>query len=169
MGLEIMTHWTILLAVETAETAVKEGGLFDFDATLPFMALQFLILVVVLNAVFYKPLTKAIDDRDEYIRKNLLEARERIAKAENLRKQYEQELGETRRKSQATIEAAQADAKKIAAQKMAQALQEAQGQREQANQEIEKQKAEAFTSLELQVDSLSRQILEKLLGSALVK
>lgn len=169
MGLEIMTHWTILLAVETAETAVKEGGLFDFDATLPFMALQFLILVAVLNAVFYKPLTKAIDDRDEYIRKSLLEARERIAKAENLRKQYEQELGETRRKSQATIEAAQADAKKIAAEKMAQALQEAQGQREQANQEIEKQKAEAFTSLEQQVDSLSRQILEKLLGSALVK
>jgi len=169
MGLEIMTHWTILLAVETAETAAKEGGLFDFDATLPFMALQFLILVVVLNAVFYKPLTKAIDDRDEYIRKNLLEARERIAKAENLRKQYEQELGETRRKSQATIEAAQADAKKIAAEKMAQALQEAQGQREQANQEIEKQKAEAFASLEQQVDSLSRQILEKLLGSALVK
>ncbi len=169
MGLEIMTHWTILLAVETAETAAKEGGLFDFDATLPFMALQFLILVVVLNAVFYKPLTKAIDDRDEYIRKSLLEARERLAKSENLRKQYEQELGETRRKSQATIEAAQADAKKIAAEKMAQALQEAQGQREQANQEIEKQKAEAFTSLEQQVDSLSRQILEKLLGSALVK
>jgi F-type H+-transporting ATPase subunit b len=169
MGLEIMTHWTILLAVETAETAAKEGGLFDFDATLPFMALQFLILVVVLNAVFYKPLTKAIDDREEYIRKNLLEARERLAKAENLKKQYEQELGETRRKSQATIEAAQADAKKIAAEKMAQALQEAQGEREQAQQEIEKQKAEAFASLEQQVDSLSRQILEKLLGPALVK
>jgi F-type H+-transporting ATPase subunit b len=169
MGLEIMTHWTILLAVEAAETAAKEGGLFDFDATLPVMALQFLILVVVLNAVFYKPLTKAIDDRDEYIRKNLLESRERLAKAENLKKQYEQELGETRRKSQATIEAAQADAKKIAAEKMAQALQEAQGQREQAQQEIEKQKAEAFASLEQQVDSLSRQILEKLLGPALVK
>jgi F-type H+-transporting ATPase subunit b len=60
MGLEIMTHWTILLAVETAETAAKEGGLFDFDATLPLMALQFLILVAVLNAVFYKPLTKAM-------------------------------------------------------------------------------------------------------------
>jgi F-type H+-transporting ATPase subunit b len=169
MGLEIMTHWTILLAVETAETAAKEGGLFDFDATLPLMALQFLILVAVLNAVFYKPLTKAIDERDDYIRKNLLEARERIAKAENLAKQYEQELGETRRKSQATIAAAQADAKKIAAEKMAQAQAEAQEQRVQAGQEIDQQKAEAFASLEQQVDALSRQILEKLLGTALVK
>jgi F-type H+-transporting ATPase subunit b len=169
MGLEIMTHWTILLAVETAETAAKEGGLFDFDATLPLMALQFLILVAVLNAVFYKPLTKAIDERDDYIRKNLLEARERIAKAENLAKQYEQELGETRRKSQATIAAAQADAKKIAAEKMAQAQAEAQEQRVQAGQEIDQQKAEAFASLEQQVDALSRQILEKLLGTTLVK
>ena len=169
MGLEIMTHWTILLAVETAETAAKEGGLFDFDATLPLMALQFLILVAVLNAVFYKPLTKAIDERDDYIRKNLLEARERIAKAEKLAKQYETELGETRRKSQATIAAAQADAKKIAAQKMAQAQAEAQEQRVQAGKEIDQQKAEAFASLEQQVDALSRQILEKLLGTALVK
>jgi F-type H+-transporting ATPase subunit b len=168
MGLEIMTHWTILLAVETAETAAKEGGLFDFDATLPLMALQFLILVAVLNAVFYKPLTKAIDERDDYIRKNLLEARERIAKAENLAKQYEQELGETRRKSQATIAAAQADAKKIAAEKMAQAQAEAQEQRVQAGKEIDQQKAEAFASLEQQVDALSRQILEKLLGTTLV-
>ncbi len=164
----MMTHWTILLAVETAKTAAKEGGLFDFDATLPLMALQFLLLVVVLNAVFYKPLGKAIDDRDEFIRKNLLEAQERLAKTKNLTKQYEQELGETRRKSQATIAAAQADAQKIAAQKMAQAQAEAQTQREQAQTEIEKQKAEAFSSLEQQVDSLSRQILEKLLGAELV-
>jgi|SRR4028118_127782 F-type H+-transporting ATPase subunit b len=169
MGLETMTHWTILLAVETAETAAKEGGLFDFDATLPFMALQFLLLVAVLNAVFYKPLTKAIDDRDEYIRKNLLDARERVTKAENLAKQYEQELAATRRKSQATIEAAQADAKKIGAEKMSQAQAEAQAQREQAQQEIDQQKAEAFASLEQEVDALSRQILEKLLGRELVK
>ncbi|HEY9673545.1 MAG TPA: F0F1 ATP synthase subunit B' [Waterburya sp.] len=165
----MMTHWTILLAVETAETAAKEGGLFDFDATLPLMALQFLLLVVVLNAVFYKPLNKAIDDRDDYIRNNLLEARERLAKAERLRTQYEQELAETRRKSQATIAAAQADAQKITAQKIAQAQSEAQVQREQALGEIEQQKAEALASLEQQVDALSGQILEKLLGPELVK
>jgi F-type H+-transporting ATPase subunit b len=163
-----MTHWTILLAVETAEAAAKEGGLFDFDATLPVMAVQFLILVVVLNAVFYKPLGKVIDDRAEYIRTNLLEAKERLSKAERLAKQYEQELGETRRKSQATIAAAQADAQKIAASKIAEAQQEAQGQREQAAQEIEAQKQAVMQTLEQEVDALSRQILEKLLGPELL-
>lgn len=164
----MMTHWTILLAVETAETATKEGGLFDFDATLPLMALQFLLLMVVLNAIFYKPLSKAIDDRDEYIRKNLLEARERLAQSEKLAKQYEQELADTRRKAQTTIASAQADAQKISAEKIAQAQTEAQAEREQAFQEIEQQKAEAFSSLEQEVDALTRQILEKLLDPELI-
>jgi F-type H+-transporting ATPase subunit b len=158
-----MMYWTILLA---AETAVKEGGggLFDLDATLPLMAIQFLILVAVLNVIFYKPLTKALDDRDNYIRTNLVDARERLSKAENLAKQYEQELAETRRQAQAIIAAAQEDAKKISAQKMAEAMREAQVQREQAQQEMEQQKQEAMRSLEQQVDALSRQILDKLLG-----
>lgn len=160
-----MTHWITLLAVETAETAGKEGGLFDFDATLPLMAIQFLLLALVLNATFYKPLTKALDDRDDYIRTSQLDARERLSKAEQLAKQYEQELAAARRQSQTIITDAQAQAQKIAAEKMASAQKEAQGQREQAAQEIEQQKQQAMGSLEQQVDALSRQILEKLLGS----
>lgn len=154
-------YWTIFLAAETA----KEGGLFDLDATLPLMALQFLLLVVVLNAVFYKPLSKAIDERSEYIRVNQSEARERLTKAETIAKQYEQELAEARRKSQVIIASAQADAGKIASQKLMEAQQEAQAQREQAQRELDQQKQDALLSLEQQVDALSNQILEKLLGN----
>ena len=95
--------------------------MFDFDATLPFMALQFLLLAALLNAIFYKPLTKVLDDRDNYIRTNNLDARERLAKAERLTKEYEQQLAQARKQSQATVEAAQVEAKKITAEKIAQA------------------------------------------------
>jgi F-type H+-transporting ATPase subunit b len=139
--------------------------MFDFDATLPLMALQFLVLMIVLNAVFYKPLMKAIDDRDAYIRTNKADAQERLAKVESLVKQYEQEMAEARRQSQAVIADAEADAGRIAAQQMAEAQQEAQAQREQTQRELDQQKQEALQSLEQQVDSLSRQILEKLLGA----
>ncbi|MEH2458245.1 F0F1 ATP synthase subunit B' [Nostoc sp.] len=138
--------------------------MFDFDATLPFMALQFLLLAALLNVIFYKPLTKVLDDRDNYIRTNTLEARERLAKAERLATEYEQQLADARRQSQATVEAAQVEAKKITAEKIAQAQKEAQSQREQAAVEIEQQKQEAMRTLEQRVDALSRQILEKLLG-----
>jgi F-type H+-transporting ATPase subunit b len=159
-----MTYWITLLAVETAG---KEGGLFDIDATLPLIAIQFLILVLILNATFYKPLSKAIDERDDYIRNNQLEARERLSKAEQLAKQYDQDLAAARRQSQTIIADAQAEAQKIAAEKMVQAQKEAQAQRDQAAQEIDQQKQEALASLEQQVDALSRQIIEKLLGSEL--
>ncbi|MGB3206892.1 MAG: F0F1 ATP synthase subunit B' [Crinalium sp.] len=142
--------------------------MFDFDATLPLMAVQFLVLAAVLNVVFYKPLTKALDERDEYIRNNELGAKERLAKAEKLAREYEQQLGDTRRQSQALITTAQSEAQKIAAQKIGEAQQEAVGKREQAAKEIEQQKQEALQSLEQQVDALSRQILEKILGPQLV-
>ena len=156
-----MTYWITLLAVETG----KQGGLFDLDATLPLVAIQFLILVLILNATFYKPLGTAIDQRNDYVRKNQLDAQERLAKAEQMAKQYEQELAAARKRSQTIVAEAQADAQKIAAQKMAEAQREAQAQREQAFQEIEQQKQAAMGSLQQQVDGLSRQILEKLLGA----
>jgi F-type H+-transporting ATPase subunit b len=156
-----MTYWITLLAVETG----KEGGLFDLDATLPLVAIQFLILVLILNATFYKPLGTAIDQRNDYVRKNQLDAQERLAKAEQMAKQYEQELAAARKRSQTIVAEAQADAQKIAAEKMAEAQREAQAQREQASQEIEQQKQAAMASLQQQVDALSRQILEKLLGA----
>lgn len=143
--------------------------MFEFDATMPLMAVQFLLLAVVLNAVFYKPLTKALDERDEYIRKNDVDARERLAKSEMLVKQYEQQISDARKQSQSVLEQAQVDARNINAQKLAEAQREVQAQKEQAIGEIEQQKQAAMSSLEQQVDALSRQILEKIVGPELVK
>jgi len=141
--------------------------MFDFDATLPLMAVQFLLLAAVLNAVFYKPLSKAIDERSEYIRTNEVEARERLAKAEQMAKQYAEQLAVARREAQNVIAAAQEDAKKIAQEKNAEAVAEVQARLEQTRKEIDEQKQAAMNSLEKEVDSLSRQILEKLLGQSL--
>ncbi len=159
-----MTHWTILLATKAVEETA-EGGLFDFDATLPLMALQFMVLVALLNAVFYKPLNKALDDRAEYIRQNLSQSKERKQKAEDLAKQYEQELRDVRRQAQEIIANAQAEAQEIVAGQVKEAQQQVLAERQQAADEIEAQKAQAFKTLESQVDSLSGQIVQKLLGT----
>ncbi|AFZ00621.1 F0F1 ATP synthase subunit B' [Calothrix sp. PCC 6303] len=142
--------------------------MFDFNATLPVMALQFLLLAALLNAIFYKPLTKVLDERDNYIQGNKLSARERLDKAERLTKEYEQQLADARKQSQAVMASATEEAQKIYASQVAEAQKEAQGQREQASKEIEQQKQEVMHSLEQQVDSLSQQILDKLLGANLV-
>jgi F-type H+-transporting ATPase subunit b len=160
-----MTQWTMLLAVEAAE----KGKLFDFDATLPLMAIQFVVLVFVLNALFYKPLGKVLDDRADYIRGGVSGGKERLAEAEKLTKQYETELATARREAQATIAAAKAEATEVTSKQIAEAQAAAQAQREQAQQEIDRQKQDAFAALQQDVDALSHQILTKLLGSELVK
>ncbi|MDJ0576595.1 MAG: F0F1 ATP synthase subunit B' [Xenococcaceae cyanobacterium MO_234.B1] len=143
--------------------------MFDFDATLPLMAVQFLLLTALLNLVFYKPLTKALDERDAYIRNNQATAKESLARAESLVKDYEAQIAAARKESQSILEKAQAAAREIVAQKIAEAQKEVQAQKEQAADEIQQQKATALSTLEQQVDSLSRQILEKILGPELVR
>jgi F-type H+-transporting ATPase subunit b len=140
--------------------------MFDFDATLPLMALQFLLLAAVLNVIFYKPLTKVLDERTNFIRSSKTDAREVLAKTEQLAAEYKQQLNEARKQAQSVITTAQNEAQTVANQKMAEAQKEAQSQREQAQQEIDAQKIEAMRSLEQQVDALGRQIMDKLLEPA---
>ena len=158
-------HWTIVLATE----ATQEGGLFSFDATLPLMAIQFMILVGILNAVFYKPLTKSLDDRDDYIRNKNQSAQARLKEIQDKQAKYEQELASSRRKAQEIINAARAEANQTADADIAEAQRQANEEREQAAAEIEQQKQAAFAQIDQQVNALSRQILEKILGSELVK
>ncbi len=138
--------------------------MFDFDATLPLMAVQFLILTVILNALLYKPLGQALDNRDEYIRTNLQQAKERLQQATELAHQYEQELASTRREAQAVIEEARAEAQKIATAEIAAAQQAVQAELMKAQAEIDQQKQATLQALEGQVSSLSEQLLAKLLA-----
>ncbi len=159
-----MITGVMLFAVEAA--AEEAGGLFDLDATLPLMAVQFALLAIILNAVFYKPLGNAIDERDGYVRSTTADAEERLAKAEKLAQEYEQALASARREAKQLVEDAQAEAQTIGAQTMASAQQEAQAQREATQKELDAQKQSAMAALEQQVDALSQQIMSKLLGAA---
>ncbi|MEO0759127.1 MAG: F0F1 ATP synthase subunit B' [Cyanobacteria bacterium J06648_16] len=155
----------VLFAVEAAAEEAS-GGLFDLDATLPLMAVQFVVLAIILNAVFYKPLGKAIDERDGYVMSTRTEAQERLAKAEKLADEYEQSLADSRREARSLIESAQAEAQSIASKSVAAAQQAAQAKREAVQKELDEQKQSALSTLEQQVDALSQQILNKLLSTA---
>ena len=79
------------------------GGLFDINATLPLVAIQFLFLVVLLNIILYNPLLTVIEERKEYILTNLGKASEILAEANKLITQYEQELTNVRKEAQLEI------------------------------------------------------------------
>jgi len=144
------------------------GGLFDFNATLPLMAIQFILLTVVLTFIFYKPVAKVIDEREAYINGNLTTASEKLIKADELYKEYDEQLKTARVSAQAIIAKSEKEAKDVVALEIDQARQDATKLIEQTNKELEAQKSLALQQLETQVDELSQLIKEKLLGKEVV-
>ena len=144
------------------------GGLFDFNATLPLMAIQFILLTVVLTFVFYKPVSKVLDERENYISGNLNQASEKLIKADELYKQYDEQLKIARVSAQAIIAQSEKEAKDVVASEIGQARTDAANLIAKTNTELEAQKSLALQQLETQVDELSQLIKEKLLGKEVV-
>jgi len=161
-----MTNSLFLLALQAASTESK-GGLFDFNATLPLTAVTILLLMLVLNAIFYKPIAKVLDERDEYIRNNLTKASEMLSKAEAITKKYEQDLAQERRESQIIITSAQKEAQDIVAMEIKQAQKDTEQLVSEATNQLNSQKTKALKALEEQVTTLSEQIKNKLLSGKL--
>lgn len=90
------------ILVSTSEVS-GPGGLFDINATLPLVAIQFVLLMVILNIILYSPLLTIIEERKEYILTNLGKASEILAEANKLITQYEEELTSIRKEAQLEI------------------------------------------------------------------
>ena len=140
------------------------GGLFDFNATLPLMALQVILLTVLLTFIFYKPIAKVLEDREAFISKNLADASEKLLKADELCLQYGEQLKEAKLNAQSIIAEAETEAKGIVAVEINQARTDAASLIELTNKELEAQKKLALQKLETQIDELSQLIKEKLIG-----
>jgi F-type H+-transporting ATPase subunit b len=160
----------ILFMPATQMLAMTEGagGLFDFNATLPLMALQIILLSVVLTFVFYKPVSKVIDEREAYINGNLTTASEKLIKADELYNEYDEKLKSARVTAQATIAQSEKEAKDVVSLEINEARKDAAALIEKTNKELEAQKSAALEQLETQVDELSQLIKEKLLGKEVV-
>nr|YP_009244265.1 ATP synthase CFO B' chain subunit II [Gelidium vagum]AMK96507.1 ATP synthase CFO B' chain subunit II [Gelidium vagum] len=157
-----MRYLILLLSAQEADTAVT-GGLFDFNATLPLMALQFLFLTVILNLLFYKPVSLILDERDEYIKNSLTTASSSLLKANELIKKHEKELATSRKEAQEIIKRSQQEAQQIVSTKVKEAQQEAEKLIAEAYEQLNIQKEKALKTLETQVDTLSEKIKIKLL------
>ncbi len=90
------------ILISTSEVS-GPGGLFDINATLPLVAIQFLLLMIILNVILYSPLLTIIEERKEYILPNLGKASEILAEAKKLTIQYEEELTSVRKQAQLEI------------------------------------------------------------------
>lgn len=141
----------------------------NFNATLIAQVLNFLILVLVLSAIAYKPLLKVMDERKAKIAGDLNAAEKAKEDAEAVKAEYAEKLAEAKAEAQAIID----EARKAAAADHDKVMAEVKAEQEQiiatAKQSIAADQEKAMEDVRAQVINLSiavaSKIVEQKLGS----
>ena len=143
----------------------SEGGLFDFDATLPLMAVQVVVLTFILNTLFFKPVGKVVEEREDYVTTSRAEAKQKLAEVERLEADLKAQLKEARLASQKVINDAEQDSDKLYREALALATADANASREKARLEIDPQREMALNQLKVDAEKLGDLIVERLLAA----
>ena len=155
-----MTSWLLL-----AEAGAQEGGLFDLDATLPLMAVQVVLLTLILNALFFRPVGRAVEEREGFIATSRADAKQKLAQAQRLEADLTEQLKEARQQAQQLIVEAEQEVDKLYREALAAAQADANATREQARRDIEAQLDQAVAALGAESDRLGTLIVDRLLAA----
>ncbi len=147
-----------------AEAPVPEGGLFDFDATLPLMAIQVVVLTFILNKLFFQPVGGVVEEREGFVATSHKDAKERLAQVQRLEQDLKAQLQQARQKAQAVIAAAEDEVATLHKAALAEARAEANQQRERERAEIETQRSAAGAVLAEESRRLADLIIQRLVA-----
>ena len=140
-----------------------EGGLFDINATLPLMAIQVVVLTYLLNSLFFKPVGKVVEKREEYVKNNITAAKNKLAEVEKLEADLLNQLQKARSEAVKIVNEAEQDSEKLYQEAIDLANNEANASKEKARLEIENQTSSARKQLLQQADDLSELIVNRLI------
>ena len=140
-----------------------EGGLFDINATLPLMAIQVVLLTYLLNSLFFKPVGKVVEKREEFVRGNISEAKKKLIEVEKLEADLQNQLLEARSEAAKIVNEAEKDSERLYKEAIESANSEANTIKENARLEIETQTSSARDQLSQQAEALSELIVNRLI------
>jgi len=147
---------------QSLNSTIGAGGLFDFGATLPLLAIQFLILTFALNTILYTPLLTVINERNEYIVSNLTKSAKLIAETNEIKATYENEILEARKAAQLEITQCQKSYKELFDIELNKVQERYDSILADYDSTLANEKASALTALETEIESISEQILGKI-------
>jgi F-type H+-transporting ATPase subunit b len=150
-------HIFIILAEESGP-----GGLFDIGATLPLVAIQFLLLMYVLNVILYNPLITLMSQRNEYILDNLTKASNILLTTSELTLQYETELAITKKNTKKEIIELQKIQKRLFADELDLSQKYIDLLVQDSLDNFTKKKETVLTNLAPEINTLSKQMIKAL-------
>lgn len=123
----------------------------------------FLILLLVLGRFAWGPIVASLKARESRIRKEIADAEDARAKAEETLREYSSRLAEVESKVREMLQSASVEGEKLAAGIRTRAQQEAEEAKERATRDIEAARKQAIKQIYAEAAELSTSIAEKIL------
>ena len=138
--------------------------MISIDYSLIIVILNFVLLLIVLDKLLFKPMKKFLNDRQQEVTKEMTDARINREEADKLLKQRDEEL----KSSSEEIRTLTKQAKKEAEKHSEDILKEAKIRErvilQESEQQIELRKSEAFKEIEADVINLVSDLTGKIIG-----
>lgn len=137
----------------------------EFNATFIVSAISFIVFVIIMNAIFYKPLQKVVDERQQFIDEANEEAKFNTDKSEAILKDKEKKIKKARFDAKKIILDKTQDAKTHKSSLTSEAQKKASINVENAKIEIQKSQEEAQDALNQESEEIAKMISQKILGN----
>jgi len=135
----------------------------EFNATFLISAISFVVFTFIMNAIFYKPLTEIIEEREKFINKTLDDAKNSQNIAQELLKNKEETLCKTAEETRQILSTATEDANSKGNELTLEAKRQAQYKIDEAKNNINSETEFTYSELKTRVKELAEDIASKIL------
>jgi len=165
-----LVAWSVALSVLAAGDAAAAGGGLELLPRLELLGvllLLFTLLIVPVNTVIFRPIFRALDERDDKIAGTRARAERLERDAQAVLERYESAVREVREEAELARRARLETTRGETAQTTTAARAAAEGEIERARAELSAALTEARASLRAQSQILAREAAARVLGRAL--
>ncbi len=140
----------------------------EFNATFLISAISFILFVIIMNFIFYKPIEKIVNERQNFIDGNYDEAQKNNANAQNLIDERERMLTEANFKGKTIMNEKSLEAKNKKASLINEAQKDAVQKVYENQNDLEKAFDAAKTEVSAKISDLAKEMSNKLFGEKVV-
>jgi len=143
------------------------GNPIQFDYTVVATILSFLLLVWLLSSKAWGPLMKMMEERRSHIESMLAQAENERQQAEQIKREYQEEMRKARQEAQEVIAKATKVSETVASEILVASREEAEKIKKSALVDIERERDRAIAEVKAQVADLSVLVAEKIIRQKL--
>lgn len=138
--------------------------MLQFNATFLVAMFSFILFIIIMDRILYKPISKIVNEREDFINKNYKEAQENTAETERIHKDREQKLLKSKADSRKIISEKVDAARKEAKMRTEAAVHKSREEITRAKENLNAEEVKTQEKLQSSVPALAEAITEKLLG-----